>query len=77
MEIKLRYFGQLQELTGKSEEVFTVSLDTVGALRQYLIERYPKLDELNFKMAQDNKINSDSSPLNGSLIDLLPPFSGG
>ena len=34
-------------------------------------------DSKYFKIAQDNKIDSDSSPLSGNLIDLLPPFSGG
>jgi hypothetical protein len=32
---------------------------------------------VHFKMAQNNKIDIDSSPLRGNLIDLLPPFSGG
>lgn len=77
MELKLRYFGQLQEVTGKGEEILTESFDTVGTLRNYLIGQYPKLNDVNFKIAQDNKIDSDSSPLKGRLIDLLPPFSGG
>lgn len=77
MEIRLRYFGQLQEATGKSEEVLKEAFDTIGSLRNFLIQRYPQLKNRNFKIAQDNKIDTDSSPLNGSLIDLLPPFSGG
>ncbi|MDG2371073.1 MAG: MoaD/ThiS family protein [Flavobacteriaceae bacterium] len=77
MEMKLRYFGQLQEATGKKEEVLTEAFETLGNLRNFLVKRYPELNHVNFKIAQDNKIDSDSSPLSGNLIDLLPPFSGG
>tara|TARA_B100000989_G_C19406552_1_gene412355 strand:+ start:293 stop:526 length:234 start_codon:yes stop_codon:yes gene_type:complete len=77
MEIKLRYFGQLQEATGKKEEVLTDSFESLGNLRKFLVKRYPKLNHVYFKIAQDNKIDLDSSPLRGNLIDLLPPFSGG
>ena len=77
MIIKVRYFGQLQEVTGKSEEHFELTLDTTASLRRLLKTLYPKLGTMHFKIAQDNKITSDSSPLKGQLIDLLPPFSGG
>ena len=77
MEIKLRYFGQLQEATGIKEEVLTDSFESLGNLRKFLVKRYPKLNHVYFKIAQDNKIDLDSSPLRGNLIDLLPPFSGG
>ena len=77
MEMKLRYFGQLQEVTGKKEEVLTDSFESLGNLRSFLLKRYPKLNDVHFKMAQENKIDIDSSPLRGNLIDLLPPFSGG
>ena len=77
MRIRLRYFGQLQDVTGKSEEFLAEKFTTIGKLRIFLIERYPKLGDINFKMAQNNKIDIDSSQLNGALIDLLPPFSGG
>ena len=77
MKIKVRYFGQLQEVTGKSEEHFELTLDTTASLRRFLKTLYPELGTMNVKIAQDNKITSDSSPLKGQLIDLLPPFSGG
>ena len=77
MKIKLRYFGQLQEATGKKEEVLTETFENLGNLRIFLVKQYPQLNNVNFKIAQDNRIDSDSSPLSGNLIDLLPPFSGG
>ena len=77
MIIKVRYFGQLQEVTGKSEEYFEVTLDTTASLRRFLNTQYPELENMNFTIAQDNKITIDSSPLVGQQIDLLPPFSGG
>ena len=77
MEMKLRYFGQLQEATGKKEEILTDSFESLGNLKSFLLKRYPKLNHVHFVMAQENKIDIDSSPLRGNLIDLLPPFSGG
>lgn len=77
MEIKVRYFGQLAEFTGKSEEIITQDFKTLEGLKLFLFGRYPKLKEVHFKMAQDNSIESESSELKGTLIDLLPPFSGG
>ena len=77
MKIKLRYYGQLQEATGKKEEILTEVFETVGSFRKFLVNRYPELNHINFKIAQDNKIVLDSSQFNGYLIDLLPPFSGG
>tara|TARA_B100001027_G_C16244189_1_gene320953 strand:- start:146 stop:379 length:234 start_codon:yes stop_codon:yes gene_type:complete len=77
MEIKLRYYGQLKEVTGKSEEVVNKHFSTIGQLNDYLIKCYPKLENHNYKIAQNNIIESFNNPLVGSLIDLLPPFSGG
>ncbi len=77
MEIKVRYFGQLAEFTGKSEEIMTQDFKTLEGLKLFLFDRYPKLKEVHFKMAQDNSIEPESSELKGTLIDLLPPFSGG
>lgn len=77
MEIKVRYFGQLVEFTGKSEEILMQDFKTLEGLKRYLLDRYPKLNEVHFKMAQDHSIESESSELKGTLIDLLPPFSGG
>ena len=77
MKIQIRYFGQLGEITGKSEEHLEVSCQTIAELRVILIAHYSGLDAIHFKIAQDNSITADSSPLKGQLIDLLPPFSGG
>ncbi|MDC3064137.1 MoaD/ThiS family protein [bacterium] len=77
MENKFRYYGQIQDLTGKAEETINHKFKTIGGLRAFIIERYPKLGNINFKIAQNNSIDKDSSPINGTLIDFLPPFSGG
>ena len=34
MEYKLRYFGQLQDLTGKAEETINHKFKTIGELRE-------------------------------------------
>ena len=77
MENKFRYYGQIQDLTGKAEETINHKFKTIGGLRALIIKRYPKLRNINFKIAQNNFIDKDSSPINGTLIDFLPPFSGG
>ena len=77
MGLRVRYFGQLQEITGKKEESLTGVFGTIGNLRAHLIRCYPGLEKIHFKIAQDNTIYIDSSEVNGTLIDLLPPFSGG
>ena len=77
MKIKVRYFGQIKEITGKSDEYLVEQFETVQSLKSFLKKRYPELNALNFKIAQDNKIDEYSSHLHGTLIDLLPHFSGG
>ena len=50
MKIKLRYFGQLQEATGKKEEVLTEAFENLGNLRIFLVKQYPQLNNVNFKI---------------------------
>lgn len=77
MEINIRYFGQLEELTAKKEEVINQEFKTLEELKNHLVRTYPELEKIHFKMAQDNRIEVESSEIKGSVIDLLPPFSGG
>ena len=55
MEYKLRYFGQLQDLTGKAEETINHKFKTIGGLRALIVERYPKLSNINFHY-KNNKL---------------------
>jgi molybdopterin converting factor small subunit len=77
MKIKVRYYGQLTDITQKSEEIVEVSASTVEEFKKKLIQLHPKLKNRTFQVAQDNAIQADKDPLKALTIDLLPPFSGG
>ena len=77
MKIKIRYYGQLAEITNKNEEFLSVNINTVGALKRQLLVKYPDLEKCQFQLAQDNTIVAENQKLNGSSLNLLPPFSGG
>jgi molybdopterin synthase sulfur carrier subunit len=77
MNLKIRYFGLLAEITNHSEETIVFSKSSVSDLLELLFEKYPKLKEKDFQVAQDLEIVSMETILLESEIALLPPFSGG
>jgi len=77
MNLKIRYFGLLAEITNCSEETVSLSKGSVSDLLEFLFEKYPELKEKDFQVAQDLEIVSKDSLLLESEIALLPPFSGG
>ncbi len=75
--MKLFFFGQLAEVTGKSEMEITNISDTETLLKK-LEADFPKLKNLKFQISVDRKIGKGNVILeNGSEIALLPPFAGG
>lgn len=75
MEVLL--FGRLAEIAGLT--VFDIELvrDT-DQLRQKVLEQFPAIAAIPFRMAVDKKIVSDTTTLQAdSTVALLPPFSGG
>ena len=77
MNLKIKYFGLLAEITHCSEETIAFSKTSVSDLLDLLFEKYPELKEKDFQVAQDFKIVSKETILLESEIALLPPFSGG
>lgn len=78
MEIRIKYFGMLSEVTGCNEELFTSSaVKTINGLLDELYIKYPKLKIKNFQVAQNNKIVDKKELINQTEIALLPPFAGG
>jgi len=77
MNLKIRYFGLLAEITNRSEETVAFSKSSVSELLELLFEKYPELKEKDFQVAQDLEIVSKETILLKSEIALLPPFSGG
>ena len=77
MEITIITFGQMAELTGKSNWVMT-GIHTTEQLKESIKSSYPAVKNINFLVAVDKKIITGNSeiPVNATVA-LLPPFSGG
>ncbi|MBL4663362.1 MAG: MoaD/ThiS family protein [Flavobacteriaceae bacterium] len=77
MNLNIKYFGLLAEISGCSEETMEFSKTTVSDLIETLFEKYPALKEKDFQVAQNLEITPKEMPITESEIALLPPFSGG
>jgi len=77
MNLKIKYFGLITEVTECSEEQFEFSGRLVSELRNALYKKYPELKNKDFKMAQDNTLMINETEVSGKEIALLPPFAGG
>lgn len=79
MNIQVKYFGMLVEVTTYSEEVWSLNQATsVAQFKLDLLEKYPLLLEKKFKIAINKKIVNDASLIkSGDELALLPPFAGG
>jgi molybdopterin synthase sulfur carrier subunit len=77
MQIKIKYFGLLTEITNCQEEYVNDSLRTVKELLNLLYIKYPELKGKDFQVAQNNSIVALETKINNTEIALLPPFSGG
>ncbi len=77
MNISIKYFGQLAEVTQKEEESFEFSKHSVSDLVESIFVKYPDLKNKDFKVAQNNELVSADAKITGAEIALLPPFAGG
>ena len=77
MNLNIKYFGLLAEVTQRSEETLAFSKTSVSDLLEVLFEKYPDLKEKDFQVAQNLEIVSKEAELLNTEIALLPPFSGG
>ena len=77
MKIKIKYFGQLTEIIGKTEDEISTKSENIIDLKKDLIKLHPVLKEHTIQIAQNNKIMGEKDILNSSQIDIFPPFSGG
>uniref|UniRef100_UPI004047C48E MoaD/ThiS family protein n=1 Tax=Algoriphagus sp. TaxID=1872435 RepID=UPI004047C48E len=75
--IRLKAFGMLAEKIGTD----SLEIENPGsseALRRLLLEQFPALQSLTFRMAVDRKLLQAEIDISaGQEIALLPPFSGG
>lgn len=80
MEVTVKYFGMIADLTQKKEAFFPLdeTIDTTEKLQQYLEVIYPEIKTIAFSIALNQKLISKNEVLNdGDEIALLPPFAGG
>ena len=79
MKLTILYFGMIEEITNRREEIISLpSGSTIEQLEKFIKDKYEKLQHLSFKISIDKEISSEKVLLNSSNeIALLPPFSGG
>ncbi|AMO19617.1 MoaD/ThiS family protein [Flavobacterium columnare] len=80
MQIKIKYFGQLMDVTHKEEEIIVIDKHEIvcAEIIQILSFKYEKLKEISFKIAINKKIQDSEYIVNKEdEIALLPPFAGG
>lgn len=77
MNITIKYFGLLAEVTKRSEETIAFKKATVSDLLETLFAKYPELKEKDFQVAQNLEIVTKDTQLTEAEVALLPPFSGG
>lgn len=77
MEITVYFFGSLVDVTAKAVQTFTGFSDT-ESLNAEIINRYPALGTKKYFIAVNQKmIQSNLVLINGDVVALMPPFSGG
>jgi molybdopterin synthase sulfur carrier subunit len=80
MEITLKYFGILADITKKKEEVFFINTDsnTVKLLKSKIEIKYPKILVVNYSIAINKKFAiCDIELKDKDEVAFMPPFSGG
>jgi sulfur-carrier protein len=74
---KILVFGQLTDIIGDTSLMIPY-VTSCAELKENLFEKFPALNSKTFLIAVDNKIvKEDFLFQEGSVIALLPPFSGG
>ncbi|MBL7923439.1 MAG: MoaD/ThiS family protein [Bacteroidia bacterium] len=77
MGIKIRAFGKLAEITGKSEWEWS-GIDQLDELKSRLHADFPGLDSKMYVLAVNRQVVSENINMEeGAEVALLPPFSGG
>lgn len=77
MNITVKYFGQIAEVTKQQEESFEFSGVFISELLDALFIKYELLKTKDFQVAQNHELVSIETKITGHEIALLPPFSGG
>jgi molybdopterin synthase sulfur carrier subunit len=74
--VTVLFFGDAREVTGTEAEDFKAG-DTTE-LRRQILERYPGLGQVSFRLALNRVLLKEDTGLKGNdIIAILPPFEGG
>jgi molybdopterin converting factor small subunit len=77
MKIKLLLFGILSDTAGSNEIVFN-DVKTSDELNQLLLEKYPGLNKVTYRIAVNMEMITENTVLkDGDEVAMLPPFAGG
>jgi molybdopterin synthase sulfur carrier subunit len=77
MQVKVKIFGQLTDIIKSNTLTLTDTTDT-NSLVDELKKQYPALDQAKYILAVDKQTVTENTILkDGSIVALLPPFSGG
>lgn len=77
MNISIKYFGLIAEITQCEHETIDFSESSLSELLVQLYIKYPSLKTKEFQVAQDQELISNETLLTGRELALLPPFAGG
>lgn len=80
MEITLKYFGIIADITQKKEESFSIDdeSNTLKKLQSTIEIKYPKILVINYSIALNEKfLQNDIELKNKDIVAFLPPFAGG
>jgi molybdopterin synthase sulfur carrier subunit len=77
MNITIKYFGLIAEITQCNEEILEFSKSSIADLLLELFQKYPLLNGKDFQVALNQEIVSKETIISNGEIALLPPFAGG
>ena len=78
MKANIKYFGMIAEKIGKSEESVDLDEKNQSDLRNYFVQKYPFLNDMDYQIAV-NQTLTEVIDTNTEFVEiaLLPPFAGG
>lgn len=81
MNIRIRYFASLREITEKNEETLSVpDGTTVASLRDTLLARYPRLQKVMERAVcavNHHYVSVETELHEGDEVVFIPPVGGG
>jgi molybdopterin synthase sulfur carrier subunit len=78
MKANIKYFGMIAEKIGKSEESVDLDEKNQSNLRNYFVQKYTFLNEMDYQIAVNQNLTEVIDNTSEFVeIALLPPFAGG